>query len=250
MKAVILAAGYATRLYPLTKNRAKPLLKVAGKPIINYTLERLQPLEPVDRVYVVTNARFYSDFVAWRNGLDYPQSVEVINDGTVSNEDRLGAIGDVRFVVEQQGLADDLLIVAGDNLFGLDLRRFVAFWEAHPGSAVTLRRVPNPELVKQYSEAEVDAEGRVIRYVEKPPHPTTDLVGTSIYLLRREHVPCIARYLDEGGNPDAPGYFISWLYQQVPVYGFEFDDWWFDVGSLDSLRKADSFLRRLQGLSP
>ena len=129
MKCLILAAGYATRLYPLTKDTPKPLLEVAGKSILERLLDKISLIEKIDHVYVVTNSRFAKAFGDWVEQYTYTKPLTVIDDGTTSNDNRLGAIGDIQFVIEQVGLADDLMILAGDNLFDFDLRDFEAFFQ-------------------------------------------------------------------------------------------------------------------------
>src|ERR1044071_7516759 len=157
MKALILAAGYATRLRPLTENRAKPLLDVGGRPIVDWILDRIEEVDEVDEVHLVTNARFAPDFERWAG-----DRVRVHDDGTTSNDDRLGAIGDIAFVAERAGWeGEDLLVSAGDNLFDFSLARYVDFWREKDGSAITVYEHPVRELVREYSVVELDAADRV-----------------------------------------------------------------------------------------
>jgi glucose-1-phosphate thymidylyltransferase len=242
MKAIILAAGYATRLYPLTLHTPKPLLEAGGKKIIEHLLENMARVPEIDHVYVVTNARFYDSFVEWQRGFPYDRPILLVNDGTCSNESRRGAIGDVHFVIQQQGLDDDLMIAAGDNLFQFDLRDYVAFFHQH-GTCIGVYREPDPEKVKIYSVVEVGPDRRVLHFKEKDPHPKTDLIGISVYLIARRDVPCYAEYLAAGGNPDAPGYFIEWLYRRTPVFAFPVEGLWFDIGSFEGLQEADARFR-------
>ena len=175
MKAIILAAGYATRLRPLTERTAKPLLPIAGRPMIEYIVEKIAELPDVDGAHVVTNHRFAAAFSQWAATRSGPMQVTVHDDGTTSNDDRLGAIGDIVFTIERAGLAgDDLLIIAGDNLFDFSLVDYVAFWrQKGDGSAIALYRCPDRELVKQYSIVELDERDRVTSFIEKPSDPTT-----------------------------------------------------------------------------
>jgi len=170
MKALIMAAGYATRLYPLTKNRAKPLLPVGGKPIIDHIADALDAVPDIDRIYVVTNSRFADSFGKWAASRKGRAPIAVIDDGTACDDDKLGAIGDIRFVLEKEAIDDDLFIVAGDNLFDLDLRRIVRFFEEH-GTTVAAYDVGDLEAAKRFGILELDKEGCVVDFLEKPPRP-------------------------------------------------------------------------------
>src|SRR5712691_4953800 len=172
MKALILAAGYATRLRPLTDSILKQLLPVGGRPMVDWILDRITETS-ADEVHLVTNARFAKDFERWAEDKD----VLVHNDGTTSNEDRLGAIGDIRFV----GLDDDLLVVAGDNLFDYSLADYEAYWRERDGSCLAVLDVGDRELAKKYGIVEVDQDDRVTNFVEKSENPPTTLCATATY---------------------------------------------------------------------
>ena len=245
MKAIILAAGYATRLRPLTDRVAKPLLPVGGRPMVDWILDRLDEVDEVDEVHVVTNARYAPSFEAWRTS----DRVTIHDDGTTTNDDRLGAIGDLRFVLERAGYADDLLVIAGDNLFDFEIGDFVDFWRGKgEASAVALYDVGDLELVKQFGVVDVDEDDRVVGFVEKPEQPTSTLAATASYLYHRAHLPLIERYLAEGNSPDQPGRLVAWLYERAPVYGYRFEGEWFDIGDKDQLLVADNKLRARAGL--
>jgi len=246
VKALVLAAGYATRLYPLTETVAKPLLPLGGRPMLDYLLDRIRDVEDVDEVHLVTNGRFAEAFIEWAR----PRGVVVHDDGTASEDDRLGAIGDIQFAVERASLAgDDLLVIAGDNLFDYSLADYVAWWRGKAeASAVVLHDVGSLELVKRYSSVEADAGGRLVSFVEKPEDPVSTLVATAAYLYHREHVPLVRRYLDEGNPHDQPGRFLAWLVPRAPVYGYRAAGDWRDIGDASQLLEADNHLRRLAGL--
>lgn len=252
MKAIILAAGYATRLSPLTDTLAKPLLPVGGRPMIDHIYDNIAAVAEVDEIHVVTNRKFAPSFAQWaeRRRLTGRIAPQVHDDGTTSNTDRLGAIGDIRFTIERAGLAGhDLLIVAGDNLFEFSLADFVAFWRGKgDGSAIALYRCPDLELVKQYATVDIDANARVTSFVEKPPHPTSDLVAIATYLYRADHARLIETYLAEGNSKDQPGNLVAWLYQRVPVYGYRFAGEWLDIGDHRQLLEADNRMRSRGGL--
>jgi glucose-1-phosphate thymidylyltransferase len=247
MKAIVLAAGYATRLYPLTETIAKPLLPLAGRPMLDYLLDRVREAHDVDATHVVTNHKFAGDFEQWASA---HANVVVHDDGTTSEDDRLGAIGDIAFVVRAAQLEnDDLLVIAGDNLFDYSLADFVAFWRTKdPASAVVLYDVGDLELVKKYSSVDLDDDDRLTGFTEKPQHPTSTLVATAAYIYHREHVPLLERYLAEGNAPDQPGRFLAWLVPRVPVYGYTAGGEWRDIGDANQLLEADNRMRELQGL--
>lgn len=239
MKALILAAGYATRLRPLTDSIPKQLLPVGGRPMVDWILERIAETS-ADEVHLVTNARFAADFERWADGKD----VHVHNDGTTSNEDRLGAIGDIRFV----GLDDDLLVIAGDNLFDDSLADYESYWRTRGGSSVAVLDVGDRELAKQYGVVDVDEDDRITDFLEKPADPPTTLCATATYLYTREHARLVATYLDEGNPPDQPGNFVAWLHERAPVYAYRFRGEWYDIGDAAQLLEADNRMRRRVGL--
>jgi glucose-1-phosphate thymidylyltransferase len=251
VKAIILAAGYATRLYPLTETVAKPLLLVAGRPMIDHLIDRISDVDEVDSLHVVTNHKFADSFHRWAEAHESAGvRIDVHDDGTASEADRLGAVGDIRFVVEQAGLeGDDLLVVAGDNLFDFSVADYVSWWRAKgEASAVALYDVGDLQLVKKYSSVGLDDDARLVSFVEKPEHPESSLVATATYLFHRAHVPLVERYLAEGNSPDQPGRFVAWLVPRVPVYGYRFAGEWRDIGDTDQLLEADNRLRQRAGL--
>jgi glucose-1-phosphate thymidylyltransferase len=239
VKALILAAGYATRLRPLTDTIPKQLLPVGGRPMVDWILDRIAETS-ADEVHLVTNARFAADFERWAEGKD----VRVHDDGTTSNEDRLGAIGDIAFV----GLDDDLLAIAGDNLFDFSLADYESYWRAKGGSCVAVHDVGDPELAKKYGIVDVDADDRIINFVEKPENPPTTLCATATYLYRRDHAALIRTYLEEGNPPDQPGNFVAWLHERESVYAYRLPGDWYDIGDQAQLLEADNRMRRRQGL--
>ncbi|MGH2352990.1 MAG: nucleotidyltransferase family protein [Chloroflexota bacterium] len=250
MKAIILAAGYATRLRPLTETIAKPLLPLANRPLIDYVCDKIDEVGEVDALHVVTNARFAESFRQWARARQGRLAPAVHDDGTSTNETRLGAIGDIRFTVERGGLqGQDLLVVAGDNLFDFRLVDYVAFWRSKgDGSCIALYECPDPRLVSQYSVVELGENDRVVSFVEKPAHPASNLVGIATYLYAGEHAALIPTYLQEGNSPDAPGNYVAWLCRRAPVYGYRFRGEWIDIGDHQQLLEADNRLRQLQGL--
>jgi glucose-1-phosphate thymidylyltransferase len=250
MKAVVRAAGYATRLRPLTDSIAKPLLPLAGRPMVDYLCDRIDEVGEIERIHVVTNARFASQFAEWAAGRSGRIPVAVHDDGTSTNEDRLGAIGDLRFVVEQAGLAGEhLFVVAGDNLFEFSPADYVAFWRAKGrASAIAVHDVGDLELVRQYGVVTVGEGDRVVSVVEKPERPESTLAATAAYLFHADHAALTEQYLAEGNSPDQPGRFVVWLHEREPVYAWRFPGSWLDIGDRHQLLQADNELRRQGGL--
>ncbi len=243
MKAIVLAAGYATRMYPLTKDRPKPLLPVGSKRVLDYLLERLATVPELDTVFVVTNSRFYPHFVRWRDEVrhtrDWPwRHLEIVDDGTWDNETRLGAIGDIHFVIRSNDLDDELIISSGDNIFPFDFSEPFAFFRQVGADTVTIRTIDDLDFLRRTGVVEVDASGRVIGFQEKPKEPKSKYACPTLYFLRRETVPLVGRYLDEGNDKDAPGNLVAWLHKVVPVYAWHFDGELLDIGHLDSYAYA------------
>jgi glucose-1-phosphate thymidylyltransferase len=242
MHVIILAAGYATRLHPLTLNKAKPLLEVAGKPIIEWILDNLAQVPDAETIYVVTNNKFAKDFQDWAKGYAgrHPQlELKIVNDGTTSDSDKLGAIGDINLVITRENLTGhDLLVVAGDNLFSEPLTNFVA--KARGAKAVLATYdVGDLEAVKKYSNITTDSEGIITDFEEKPAKPHNTLAGIALYYFSRETVPMFTTYTAAGNNPDQPGRFIQWLYKQVPVKTEQIKGMWLDIGSKETLEEAN-----------
>ncbi|MFQ5952187.1 MAG: nucleotidyltransferase family protein [Candidatus Omnitrophota bacterium] len=239
MKGLILAAGYGTRLYPLTLDRPKPLIKVGGKPILERLLNKLEKIEFCDEVYIVTNDKFHDIIVRWFRGRGFSFNVKVVNDMTKSNEDRLGAIGDINLVLEKENPQDDVLIMAGDNLFEFDIMDFVDFARKKNKLSVALYDVKNMTLAKRYGIVTLDPDKRISNFEEKPESPTSTLASTGIYYLPKASVGAIADYMKTDLVKDAPGNFVRWMSQNGDVYGYVFTEGWYDIGDKSSLEKAD-----------
>ena len=215
--------------------------------MVDWILERIRAVAEIDDVHVVTNSRFAKDFEDWALP---KEGVTVHDDGTSSNDDRLGAIGDVAFTLDRAAIVDDdVIVIAGDNLFDYDVQDYVEFWRGKGvASAVAVRDVGDLRLASQYGIVALDADDRVIEFVEKPAEPASTLAATATYIYHREHLPLVARYLAEGNAPDQSGSFFEWLRAREPVYGFRFAGSWLDIGDTEQLLAADNMLRRAQGL--
>ena len=242
MKQVILAAGYATRLYPLTENTPKPLLPVGGRPMLEHVLTSSEAIGDIDHTYVVTNKKFAGHFEDWRATQPH-RACTVVNDGTTSNEDRLGAIGDLHLVIEQQGIDEDLLVIAGDNLFTGDLSGFGARCRETQTSVLGVYDVGSLEEATKYGVVAVNDAGQISSFEEKPVQPQSTLIGIALYFYPRPALAEIRRYIAEGNNPDQPGRLIQWLYPQQPVHTWTVPGDWLDIGSKETLEAADALFR-------
>jgi glucose-1-phosphate thymidylyltransferase len=237
MRLIVLAAGYATRLYPLTLDRPKPLLPVGGRPMLEHLLDRLEPIG-FDATYVVTNAKFAPHFRAWAGN----RGVTVVDDGTTDEESRLGAIGDLGLVLEREAIDDDVVVVAGDNLFDRDLSGFGELARARAEPLLAVYDIGSLDEMRKFGAVEVDSEGRIVGFEEKPAEPRTTLAALALYHYPRATLPLVRRYLAEGRDPDQPGRLVAWLHAFTPVYTWRFEGRWYDIGSRETLETADAEL--------
>ena len=247
MKVLILAAGYATRLYPLTLTQPKPLLPVAGKPMIEYVLDNIEPAGGIDRVYVVTNAKFADHFQRWADQYRkaHPKlEFTIVNDHSTDDSNKLGAIGDLHLVITKEQVDDDLIVVAGDNLFNQSLGDFGACIRRRNAPVLGVYDVGNLEEVKKYSSISLAPDGRITNFEEKPKNPASSLIGIALYYYPKAILPLIKQYIAEGNNPDQPGRLIQWLYPRTPVYTWSVPGLWFDIGSKETLEEANRIFAR------
>jgi len=239
MKVLILAAGYATRLYPLTLTQPKPLLPVAGKPMIEYVIDNIAPIG-VDCVYVVTNAKFADHFQKWANSYNKSKlNFKIINDGSTDDSNKLGAIGDINMVLEKENVNDDLIVVAGDNLFSETVEDFGKFAREKKAPVLAVYDVGSLEQIKKYNSISIDGSGKITYFEEKPKVPTSTLTGIALYYYPKETLPLIKQYVKEGNNPDQPGRLVQWLYTRTPVYTWTVPGIWYDIGSKETLEEAN-----------
>lgn len=239
MKGLILAAGYGTRLYPLTLDRPKPLVKVGGKTILERLLHKFEEMGSCDEVYVVTNDKFHEMIVKWVKDRSFAVKIDVINDLTTSNEDRLGAIGDINLVFETKNVNDDVLVVAGDNLFEFAMPDFIEFSEAKGFLTVALFDVKDKKLAQKYGIVSLDDSSQITDFEEKPESPKSTLASTGIYYFPKSKISMIGEYMNTGLVKDAPGNFVKWVSEEDKVFGYAFNEGWYDIGDKNSLEKAD-----------
>ena len=238
MKCALLAAGYATRLYPLTRDKPKALLDVGGRTILDRILEKVERVEAVDEIIIVTNARFHGCFEEFMARRDSRKRIRCLNDGTCDNDHRLGALADLRLVVTEASVDDDLMVLGADNLFDFELSDFASFFRRVGADCITTHRIDDVEALRRTGVVELAADRRVLSFEEKPPSPKSRFAVPPFYIYTRASLPLLDEYLDSGENPDAPGNFIPWLLLRRPVYAYEFSGRRYDIGSHESYAEA------------
>ena len=242
MKCLILAAGYATRLYPLTENFPKPLLKVGEKTILDWLIDDIEEAGEVDQYVVISNHKFAGIFEEWavsrHSGLDPESRIVVLDDGTSSNETRLGAVRDIQFAIETLGLDDDLLVIAGDNVLDFSLVRFIEYARKKGTSCIMRYFEPLEEKLHKTGVAVVDENDLILEMEEKPAQPKSHWCCPPFYFYRRSDVPLVKVGIDSGCGVDAPGSFIAWLSAQTPVHAWEMPGHRFDIGNLASYEEV------------
>jgi glucose-1-phosphate thymidylyltransferase len=234
MQSLILAAGYATRLYPLTKNFPKPLLEIGGITILDRLIADLDKIEGITKHIVVTNHTFYSHFEQWKNHSDYKKGIVIIDDQTTNNETRLGAVRDILFVVEQLNIEDDLLILAGDNVVGFSMKGFIDFARNKQSSCITCHQEPSIDALRKTGVLETDESFKVLALHEKPQDPPSHWAVPPFYLYRTTDLPLIKQALEQGCGFDAPGNLAAWLCKKTTLYAWPLPGKRYDIGDLTS----------------
>ena len=232
MKCLILAAGYATRLRPLTDNFPKPLLPVGGKPILDWLVEDIAATGKVDGFVVISNHKFASIFEKW--SASRPEDIRVVDDGTSTNETRLGAVRDIQFAIEALDLEDDFLVIAGDNLLDFSLSEFLEYSSSKGTSCVMRYYEPSEEKLRKCGVLQVDPDGLILGMEEKPSEPKSHWACPPFYFYRREDAMRIPEAIASGCGVDAPGSLVAWLSSKVPVHAMEMPGKRFDIGNLKS----------------
>ncbi|NJP40062.1 nucleotidyltransferase family protein [Oscillospiraceae bacterium HV4-5-C5C] len=247
MKAIILAAGYATRLYPLTKDRPKALLDVAGRSLLDRICDQIEPIEAVNEIIVISNHRFIKAFQDWADSRGVnPQlkPITVIDDGTTSEADRLGAIGDLEFAVSQLQIDEDILVIAGDNLFTYNLKEIYDSYSGDGRDMILGQKLSDQEDPTRFAIAVMDEQGSLLDLEEKPKQPKSDIAIYATYFYRRDTLPLIRQYLQAGLNPDSPGHFPEWLYKKKSVRVYLFEGDCYDIGTKESYAYVQNLFSR------
>ncbi|MHB8962548.1 MAG: nucleotidyltransferase family protein [Saccharofermentanales bacterium] len=236
MKALILAAGYATRLYPLTKDRPKALLEVQGKAILDYIASEIGTIEEIDEIIIISNDRFYEQFVRWadRAGDTYGKEITVINDHTMDETSKLGAIRDMWFAIDSLKIDEDVVVIAGDNLFTYKLKDSYDLFRKSGKDLILAKTMQLTSDLQRMAVGLLDENGIIVDMEEKPKNPKSDIAFFATYFYKRETLPMILEYLEQGNPPDAPGHFPAWLYMRKPVMAHLFDGECYDIGTFES----------------
>ncbi len=228
MDAIVLAGGYATRMWPITRNRPKMLLPVGDTTVIDRTLAQLEDDDDIDDVYISTNERFATDFTNYVDEKGY-EKPELSVEDTSDEDEKFGVVGALAQLIDREELEDDLLIIAGDNMVGFDISDFVEFFEEKQSPVLAAYDVGDLERAKSYGLVELDGD-QVVNFQEKPDEPKTTLASIACYAFPADVLPKFDTYLEDDQNPDEPGWFLQWLQSRQPVHAFTFDDIWFDIG--------------------
>lgn len=240
MKCVLLCAGYGTRLYPLTIDTPKSLLLIAGKPMIEHIFKKIEEVDDVDEILIVTNNKFFNEFRNWKRTYSFPKPIKIINDGTNFEDERLGAVGDIDFTIKKEKIEGDVLIIGGDNLFKFDLRKLFDFFKEKKASVVALYDISDKNIAAgKYGIVELDENNKITNLEEKPKKPKTSLVSTACYIFNKEDIKGLGESLVDGSKYDNLGDFIRWLIARKELYGLAFTEKWFDIGSKEQLKEAD-----------
>lgn len=244
MKVLVLAAGFATRLYPLTRHQPKALLEVGGKPVLTHLLEKVWPLPDLQEIWVVSNQRFASTFEAWAQALQAPVPIHVLNDGATEDDNKIGGVGDLQFglqaIAEKEGGRSDseVLVLGGDNLIEFELLPYWREFQKEKSPLLLAEALPKLPPARRYGEIMLNSEGTVLRFREKPEVPESLLAATCLYCFPPGMEDWLNRYFEEGGDPDAPGRFFEWLVPRTKVRAVAFQGRRWDIGNLEILEAA------------
>ena len=244
MKAIVLVAGYASRLYPLTLNTPKALLTLNGITLLDYLMEKVEEVDVIDEVILVSNDKFYQNFVEWKETYLGRLKITVLNDGTKTNETRLGAIGDTNFAIEKLNIDEEIMLLVSDNYFTFSLKDFYDFYLEKQSDCILVTEIEDLEyLAKNFAVVNLNKDGQVTKMVEKPGGiPDSNIGAYASYIYTKDSVHMIKEYLNQGNNKDAPGNFPSWLYTRKPVFAYQFKGECYDIGTIDVYNKLNDKL--------
>ncbi len=243
MKCVILAAGYATRLYPLTENFPKPLLKVKEKPILEWLIDDLETSKKIEEYIIVSNHKFINHFKTWMDQYIVKDKITLIDDGSTSNETRLGAVSDILLAINEKQIDEDLLVIAGDNVLDFSLNHFLNYFEKKKHTCIMRYYEENLEKIKKSACAKFREDDLVLEMKEKPKNPESHWCTPPFYIYCRDDVKKVSIALQEGCNKDAPGSFINWLYDKSMVYAMEMPGKRYDIGNLESYKLVNDIYK-------
>ncbi len=241
MKCLILAAGYATRLYPLTENFPKPLLTVGDKTILDWLVDDIDTANAVDEYIVISNHKYAHHFEVWAK--TKKQKVTVADDGTDTNETRLGAVCDIKFAIDKLGLDDDMLVIAGDNVLDFSLTKFIAYAKEKQTPCIMRYYEPDEKKLLKCGVVTVDEKDKICGMTEKSPTPATHWCCPPFYYYTEEAAKLVQKGIDSGCGTDAPGSYIAWLCKQTTIHAMEMPGKRYDIGNLESYEKVKAEYR-------
>ena len=247
MKAVILAGGYARRMWPLTKNRPKHLLPVAGRPMLDYVMSSLESVPALEEIFISTNLRFQDQFKRYLETVQTKKRLRLFVEDTRSEEEKLGSVGALGHLIRKNNIDDEMLVIGGDNIFSFEMADFIEYFRLKRANTIALYDIGSKEKARLYGVVHIDEECRIIDFHEKPSDPKSTLISTACYAFTKKGVRNVLRYLEEENDPDKMGHFIEWLYRHDDVYGFVFKGVWFDIGSIDSYEAANKYFSSKKG---
>lgn len=243
MKNIVLAAGYATRLYPLTKNFPKPLLEVAGKTILDRLLDDIDSIEDINEHIIISNHRYIESFENWKKGSKLKNPITIIDDGSISNETRLGAVKDIQFAIEKLGIDDDLLIVAGDNIIDFSFQGFVDEFKRRNAAMVMCNYEEDMGTLQRCGVMVPDEDFRVLSMEEKPKEPKSNWCVGPFYIYKRDELHYIKEGIESGCGTDAPGSFVCYLCEKTPVYAMKITGNRYDIGTMESYEQVKEIFK-------
>jgi len=244
MKAIILVAGYATRMYPLTLTQPKALLPVGGRPIIDRIVDQINELPEINEIIVVSNHKFITQFQKWTETVVSKIPIALLDDGSTNEDDRLGAIGDMHFTVHLKNIKEDIVVIAGDNFIDYPLMEQYDFFKQKQSDTVAAKKIDDRILLTRLAVATTDENSKILSLVEKPTDPPSNLAIFATYFYKADTLPLFDQYLKEGNTPDAPGYFVQWLHKQKDVYAYIMNGDCIDIGTVDAYKELNDMIEK------
>lgn len=238
MEVIVLAGGFAKRMWPLTKDKPKHLLQIANKPMLEYVLEKICEISNVNNVYISTNAKFEDNFTEFIKNYKTDLKLKLIIEPTLSEEKKLGSIGALGFLIQKESINEDTIIIGGDNLFDFKMKDVLNNFKEKDSSVIVVYDINDWKKAELYGIVDLNEDNKISQFLEKPKNPPSTLAATACYILKRMDVQNIISYLNEGNPSDAMGFFIQWLINKTNVYGFVHKGIWFDIGSIESYNEA------------
>lgn len=237
MKAVILCAGYGTRLYPLTITHPKPLLNVSRKPVLNYIIKKLEEISEIDKIFIITNDKFFNNFEIWKTQNLFSKPIELLNDKTKTNEERLGAIGDLWLVIKEKNIQDNIIVINGDNIFNSNLKEIINYFNKIQKTTISIYKLQNKDEGKRFGIVEMK-NNKITNFEEKPENPKTNLRSAGIYLFTKLDIEKIKEFVNSKTQIDGSGTLIKYLSEIQDVHGFKLQGINFDIGTPENYQKA------------